>query len=450
MVSATADRRWILAESRPLRLATLFILYVAQGVPIGLFWSAIPAWMAAGGASEGDVAWVLGLTALPWTLKLGNGFIMDRYAYLPMGRRRAWILVAQLVMVALLVGCAVVGPGIEDIGLLAFAGCAVNTATAFQDVAVDGLAVDIMEEDERARASGMMFGGQSIGMAVSTVLTGAAIARFGPAAAYLFAAGFIGLITVFVLVLREREGERLLPWSRGDVHPRNQDMHLGAWAPILGATFKSLLHVVSLLWIPVLLVRGATYGVFNGMTPMMGANEVGWSEVQITGVVGTSQLVTGLIGMTLGGWLGDRFGAKRSTIAMFAAFLAMGAVLWAIPEHWSSPATFVGFVYAWGTINILLTVVSLPISMRLCDPRVAATQFTLYMALNNLGISLGAWTLGLGEELGGMRSLFALVFGLHVVGLAVMVLVRFPRRSEVEDQVAAQLAEDHGPEPPLN
>ena len=450
MLSAAGDRRWILAESRPLRLATLFILYVAQGVPIGLFWTAIPAWMAANGAAADDVAWVLGLTALPWTLKLGNGFIMDRYTFLAMGRRRIWIVGAQLVMVALLVACAVIGPGVEDIGLLAFAGCAVNTATAFQDVAVDGLAVDIMEEEERARASGMMFGGQSIGMAMSTALTGAAIARFGPAAAYLFAAAFIGLITLFVIALRERDGERLLPWTRGDVHPRNHDLHLGEWRPILGATFRSLLHVISLLWVPVLLVRGATYGVFNGMTPLMGVNEVGWSEVEVTGVVGSSQLVTGLIGMTLGGWLGDRFGAKRSTIGMFLAFLAMGAVMWAIPGHWGSPATFTAFVYAWGTINILLTVVSLPISMRLCDPRVAATQFTLYMALSNLGISLGAWVLGLSEQLGGMRSLFALVFGLHLVGLAIMALVRFPRRSAVEDEVAAQLAEDHGPEPPIN
>ena len=37
----------------------------------------------------------LGLTALPWTLKLVNGFIMDRYTFLAMGRRRIWIIGAQ-------------------------------------------------------------------------------------------------------------------------------------------------------------------------------------------------------------------------------------------------------------------------------------------------------------------------------------------------------------------
>ncbi len=203
-----AGSRWILAESRRLRLSTLFILYVAQGVPLGLFWFAIPSWMAANGASAADVGYVLGLTTLPWTLKLVNGFIMDRYTFLAMGRRRIWIIGAQTVMIALLAGCALVGPGVKDIFLLGMAGFVVNMATTFQDVAVDGMAVDIMEEEERARASGMMFGGQSIGIASATALSGLAIARLGPSAAYLLSASFIGAITLYMLLLTERAGER--------------------------------------------------------------------------------------------------------------------------------------------------------------------------------------------------------------------------------------------------
>jgi len=165
-----------LAESRKLRLFAVFLLYVAQGVPIGLFWFAIPAWMAANGADARDVAYVLGLTALPWSLKLVNGFFMDRYTFLAMGRRRIWLIGAQLVIILLLLACAAISPGVRDIGWLAAIGFAVNLATTFQDVAVDGLAVDIMEEEEeRSRASGMMFGGQMIGMSLATALSGAAI-----------------------------------------------------------------------------------------------------------------------------------------------------------------------------------------------------------------------------------------------------------------------------------
>ncbi|MFM7350457.1 MAG: hypothetical protein ACKO01_13395, partial [Erythrobacter sp.] len=78
--------RLVLERSRPLRFFTLFILYVGQGMPVGLMWFAVPAWMAVRGASAADIGSVAAFTALPWSLKLVNGFIMDRYAFLPMGR----------------------------------------------------------------------------------------------------------------------------------------------------------------------------------------------------------------------------------------------------------------------------------------------------------------------------------------------------------------------------
>jgi MFS transporter, PAT family, beta-lactamase induction signal transducer AmpG len=443
-------RAWILVDDRRLRLFTLFMLYVAQGVPLGLFWFAIPAWMAANGADAADVGYVLGLTALPWTLKLVNGFIMDRYTFLAMGRRRIWIIGAQTVMILLLVVCALAQPAAEDLVLLGITGFVVNMATAFQDVAVDGLAVDIMEEDERARASGMMFGGQSIGIALSTALSGMAMARFGPSAAYLLSAGFIGAVTLHAVNLRERPGERGLPWTAGEAHPRNREIHVGAWWPILKSTFVSMVKPVSLFWIPVLLVRGLHYGVFAGVTPLIGTGQVGWTEEQVTGLMGAAQFVAGLAGLTIGGWAGDRFGTKKSGIVMFLAFLALSAWMWIGVARWGSPITYTAFVYAWVSFDILITVVTLPISMRLCDPRVAATQFTLYMATSNFGITLGAWLLGMSDGLGGLPMMFVAVFGVHLVGLGLMLVVPFPQRNEVSGQVADRLAEGVEPVPVRN
>lgn len=417
-------------------------------MPIGLFWVAIPAWMASNGAPAANVGYVLGLTALPWTLKLVNGFIMDRYTFLAMGRRRAWIAGAQCVMIILLVVCAFVQPGVEDVLLLGLAGFAVNMATTFQDVAVDGLAVDIMEEDERARASGMMFGGQYIGIAAATGITGLAIAMMGPAAGYLLAASFVSIITAYVLFLRERPGERRLPWGVGEVHPRNREIHLGAWLPILKNTFKSLLLPVSLLWLPVLLVRGFHYGMFNAVMPMIGANEVGWDEAGITATAGTAQLVAGILGLTLGGWLGDKYGAKRTVIAFFLLYMTFSASMLLMQGSWNDSRVFIYFVYGWHCLDILLTVAALPISMRLSNPKVAATQFTLYMACSNFGISAGAWVFSFSDRLGGLPTMFMMVLGLHGVGLLVMLLVKFPRRAGYKETV--KLAEAPGPAPRIN
>lgn len=441
MVSQAKPQRLILEHSRPLRLFTLFMLYVGQGMPIGLFWFAVPAWMAVNGASAAQVGSVAALTALPWSLKLVNGFIMDRYTFLPMGRRRAWILGAQGVMIAALLAAAIINPQVGDVGVLGAIGFAVNLATTFQDVAVDGLAVDIMTEDERARGSGMMFGGQSLGIAMATALCGFLIANFGAQAAFIAVAAAIAALCLYIAAFREREGERLLPWSPGAASPRNLAIQLEAWWPLLKTTFAAMTRPVSLLWLPVLFGRGTLYGGLTGATPLIGANYAGWDVSQISSLTATAGLAAGVLCMTLGGWLGDRFGAKRIAIMWCAVQLAMLSAMYLGQAWWGNPAVFIAFVFAWISLDLLLTVAALPISMRLCAPSVAATQFTIYMAVANFGVSFGAFMLGKTDAMtiggGGLPAIFLVVGSGVVVALALLLTVQYPRRPEYYARAAA-------------
>ena len=86
--------------------------------------------MAANGASTGEIAGVVSIAALPWSLKFVNGFFIDRYTFLPMGRRRAWIIGAQTVMVVLLIG-ALLAPAYNDVFLLSLIGFCANAAVTF-------------------------------------------------------------------------------------------------------------------------------------------------------------------------------------------------------------------------------------------------------------------------------------------------------------------------------
>lgn len=428
----------VLERSRTLRLFTLFILYAGQGMPIGLMWFAVPAWMAVGGASAADIGTVASFTALPWTLKLVNGFIMDRYAFLPMGRRRAWLIAAQAAMLVGLLAGALADPGPRDIAFLAAIGFAVNLATAFQDVAVDALAVDIMSEDERARGSGMMFGGQALGIAGASAFAGFVIDDYGAPAAFLAVAGVMGLLALYVASLREREGERLLPWTRGRAVARNRAIQIAAWGPLLRTTFAALTSPLSLLWVPVVFARGLFYGAMVSATPLIGANEVGYDTAAIAGLTGTAGLVGGLLGMTLGGWLGDRFGAKRTTVFWLAAELAALAAMMLVRGSWGDPVLFTAFVIGWLTLDLMVSVSTVPISMRLCEPGIAATQFTIYMALSNLGISAGAFLLGKADLLGGLGEVFLAVACGVTLALLLMLVVPFPRRRDVEPALVAE------------
>ncbi|MEO1489038.1 MAG: MFS transporter, partial [Pseudomonadota bacterium] len=387
------------------------------------------------------------LTTLPWSLKLLNGFIMDRYTFLAMGRRRAWILGAQSVMIASLVFAAFINPQPTDVLVLGALGFAVNLATTFQDVGVDGLAVDIMTEDERARGSGMMFGGQSIGVAIATAISGFLIDDYGAPAAYLAVAIIILALCVYISAFREREGERFMPWSEGSAHKRNLAIQLEAWWPLLKATFGSLTKSVSVLWLPVLFGRGIMYGVFTGLTPLIGANHGDWEVSEIASVTAPAGLLAGVLCMTLGGWLGDRYGAKRIVILWQTVGILMCGLMYMSVTSWGSTPVFMGFVFAWVSLDMLLTVASLPICMRLCDPKVAATQFTIYMAVANFGISFGAFMLSQADGLGGLLSMFIVVGSGLAVGLLLMLTVRYPRRPEYYSRStdAAMAYENAGP-----
>ncbi len=91
-------------------------------------------------------------------------------------------------------------------------------------------------------------------------------------------------------------------------------------------------------------------------------------------------------------------------------------------------------IIGWFSLDTLLTVVTIPITMRLCHVQVAATQFTIYMTMNNLGISLGTVLLGLSTPLGGLIHLFPILLGANLLAMLILLLVRFPKRRLIRPQ----------------
>jgi PAT family beta-lactamase induction signal transducer AmpG len=423
-----------LDSHRGLRLFTVFILYIGQGIPIGLFDFALPGWMAVNGANAGEIGFVVAMSGIPWSLKFLNGFIMDRYTWLAMGRRRAWIVGAQLLMMTSLLMFAVIAPGPRDVLLLGIAALVVNTAVTLQDVAVDGLAIDILPDSERSYASGIMSGGQSLGMAASAGLAGFMIYNYGVSAAYLTCATLVGLVTVHILWVRERTGEKRLPWSSGGAHPRNHQIQAVSWLPLLKGTLSGLLAGKSLLFTPVLFVRGMGYGFFIVAVPLLAAQYAGWSEDQIGALNGSAQLVSGAVVVLLGGWIVERAGAQRLALTCYALVAALVGVLLVAQGSWSDGQALTGFVYGWNIVFTLLLAALMVLAMRLTLLQVSATQFSIYMAIHNLGISFAGLVVGTIVASSGLAGLFATLIVLQLLAIAVLIVVRFPPGQEIEVQ----------------
>ena len=74
---------------RSWRLSSVALLSFASGLPLGLVWIAIPAWMARIGVDI-KVVGLFTLAQAPWSFKFLWSPLMDRFPLPFLGRRRGW------------------------------------------------------------------------------------------------------------------------------------------------------------------------------------------------------------------------------------------------------------------------------------------------------------------------------------------------------------------------
>lgn len=439
---------FILTQSKTLRLVMLVLFYFTQGFPTGLFFYAIPTWMAANGASTGEIAGVVSLASLPWSAKFVNGFLIDRYTFLPMGRRRVWIIGAQsLIVVALLVG-ALIAPAYNDVFLLSLVGFCANAAVTFQDVGIDSLAVDIMPEDERAKAGGIMGGAQILGIAGTTAAGGYLLDAYGISICLIVACVVPGLVMLFGIILREREGERRLPWTAGEAHPVNLRLDTVAWVPLLKRAFRAVLAPLSLMLVIAMMARSVPWGGFEAFHPVLFQERGGWELTEYTNFISTLQFVSGLFGMIVGGALVDRVGAQRSLAVALVLGIALTIAMALAEALWSDARVLMGYMIGMEFVGIIYFVAMIPMCMRMCTPAIAATQFTIYMATGNFGRPIGASLAGVTAGAGHPQLFYFAVAGIWALAAVVAIFARFPTQSpQAEHAVAEQLPQAAGPHP---
>ena len=200
-------------------LGLLGALYFSQGLPFGFFTQGLPVLLRQRGFSLTEIGFS-SLLAAPWALKWLWAPLVDRWYWPALGRRRSWIVPLQLATAAILVVLALLG-GVASMQLLIGAVLMLNLLAATQDVATDGLAVELLPQSERGIANGLQVAGYRLGMIVG----GGALLiwhdRLGSFGTFLIMGLLTALATLPVLFSREREaptapneGLRVRHWLR--------------------------------------------------------------------------------------------------------------------------------------------------------------------------------------------------------------------------------------------
>ncbi|MBK8875698.1 MAG: hypothetical protein IPN13_18015 [Bacteroidetes bacterium] len=83
-------------------------------------------------------------------------------------------------------------------------------------MATDGMAVDIIPAHQQAKANGLMWGSKIIGISLSLAIGSWLLNKYNFNIAILMLAVVIGIVMLVPLLLRERQGEKLVPWTSGE------------------------------------------------------------------------------------------------------------------------------------------------------------------------------------------------------------------------------------------
>ncbi|MFO7567721.1 MAG: MFS transporter [Enhygromyxa sp.] len=403
------------------RLAILSIFYLVQGLPFGFQATALPVYLTASGVSLTNVGFAGALSA-PWLLKPLWAPLVDRYASDRFGRRRSWIVPLQAALASTCLAAAFVPA--ESLALLLVLIGLTNLFAATMDIAVDGLAVDLLEVDELGFGNIAQVVGYKIGMLIGGGILVWASRWIGWSGLFLVITALISVALAITLAWREPPAR---PASTASDEPPPQTSFRALFRT-LGAALRRPGGLALILVV-------ATYktgeSIADGMFEPFLIRHAQWTESEVGLVIGTWGMAFSLAGSFLGGWLAHRVGIYRALVAWAVARTAsIVAVVWVgtlAPEQ----VGVVEVVFAKGCEEIAgggLTTAMFAFMMGQVDRRIGATHYTLLAGVEVFGKSPGALLSGkLADTLG-----FAWTFGigllLSLVFLPLLALVR-PRKA---------------------
>ena len=148
------------------RMAVLFFLGFSSGLPLLLVYSTLTFWLLEEGLDIESVG-LFAATALPYSFKFLWAPFLDRLK-VPvlgrlLGRRRGWMLLTQLGLMAAIALLATSQPATAPI-LCALAALLVAFLSASQDVVVDAYRIEILDDEEQGAGAASVVFGYRMGM----------------------------------------------------------------------------------------------------------------------------------------------------------------------------------------------------------------------------------------------------------------------------------------------
>ena len=381
-----------LTTNKWLRITTLCILYFAQGFPWGFMLTALLSFLASKGLTLAESGQLTAMAYLPWTFKLFWGPIIDSFTYRAMGRRRPWILFAQLGMALTLIAMIWMGDISSNIGLLSWMFFFHNCFASLQDVSCDALAVDILLPKEQGKVNGAMWGSKVIGTGMGAIVMGTLLVSKGLIFALMAQAILMFIIILFPLFILERPGEKRFPWSNANdteivKEKRSIKNPINVIKDLIYAFSKRPCFFAGLF----ILLSAINQGINSGVLPVYYSNTLNWQSDTYSQISGGPGAILEFFGAILGGILADRFGRRKVFFLGWGSFSVLSGIFGLmVLTNDQLPYWFqVFYLVVYPSLIAIGTVSMFALAMALSWYKASATMFTSYMAISNMSVVIG-------------------------------------------------------------
>jgi MFS transporter, PAT family, beta-lactamase induction signal transducer AmpG len=393
--------------SFPRRLAVLSALYLAQGLPFGFQSFALPIFLRRQGVSLTAIGF-LGALSLPWLLKPIWAPLVDRF-----GRtRRAWIVPLMAILAATCAAAALPDPSTR-VGLAMLLGLVftMNLVAATQDIAVDGLAIDLLGPKELGGGNTAQVVGYKFGILVGGQLFVFLGVMLRWPVLFVGMAGLVLVALAATFFVEERPR-----------HARGENTRIADVVTELG-------RALVLPGSGALIAFIATYKIGESLAEIIWKPwivDVGFSDDFIGGAFGVTGIVTSIVGSLAGGWLATRYRPERAVWVPAAGRILplLGQAMLAARGASAGSVlvvTTVGLEHLFGGA---LTTVVFALMMSRVDKKIGATHYTALAAIEVLGKYPGGFVAGPIAQHAGYSTAFLIAAALTAVQLVTVPALR--------------------------
>jgi PAT family beta-lactamase induction signal transducer AmpG len=394
------------------RMLVAFVMGFSSGLPLLLTIGVLQAWMKEEGV---DLAWIglITLVQIPYSWKFIWAPILDRFTPPFLGRRRGWLLMAQLALILSIVGLGYSDP-VNNAGMMVVAAMLVAFFSASQDIVIDAYRREDLPDEELGLGSSMYIYGYRLGMLLAS-------------GGGLIMADHMSFSMVYMIM-----AACMLPGVLTALFTPEPKVSIGAPQTMKEAVTHPLVEYFSrnnAVWILIFILF---YKIGDTMASAITTPfylDIGFSKTEIGTVVKVFGTGATLAGAFLGGIILLRMGINRS-LWIFGALQALSTACFAILARIGYSVSVLSGVIAFENLSSGMgTAAFVAFMASITNKKFTATQYALLTSLIGIPRAMASSVTGFMVKYVGWESFFVVCALIAIPGM--LMLLKFaPWNSE--------------------